>query len=154
MAQSASLIVGIGASAGGLAAFKSFLAHTPADSGMAFVLIQHLDPNHKSLLVELLGANSPIPVVAASDGAAVRENHVYVIPTNATLTIKEGLLRVETPAPARESRRPIDTFFASLAQNSGERAVGIVLAGIGSDGTIGIRAIKEAGWLDAGPGRV
>jgi two-component system, chemotaxis family, CheB/CheR fusion protein len=105
MAQSASLIVGIGASAGGLAAFKSFLAHTPADSGMAFVLIQHLDPSHKSLLVELLGANSPIPVVAASDGDAVRENHVYVIPPNATLTIKQGLLRVATPAPARESRR-------------------------------------------------
>jgi len=147
MAQSASLIVGIGASAGGLAAFKSFLAHTPADSGMAFVLIQHLDPSHKSLLVELLGANSPIPVVAASDGDAVRENHVYVIPPNATLTIKAGLLRVATPAPARESRRPIDTFFASLAQNSGERAVGIVLAGVGSDGTIGIRAIKENGGL-------
>jgi two-component system CheB/CheR fusion protein len=147
MAQSASLIVGIGASAGGLAAFKNFLAHTPADSGMAFVLIQHLDPSHKSLLVELLGANSPIPVVAASDGAAVRGNHVYVIPPNATLTIKEGLLRVASPAPARDSRRPIDTFFASLAQNSGERAVGIVLAGVGSDGTIGIRAIKENGGL-------
>jgi two-component system, chemotaxis family, CheB/CheR fusion protein len=147
MVQSASLIVGIGASAGGLAAFKNFLAHTPADSGMAFVLVQHLDPRHKSLLVELLGTSSPIPVVAASDGAAVRKNHVYVIPPNATLTIREGLLRVATPAPARESRRPIDTFFASLAQNSGERAVGIVLAGVGSDGTIGIRAIKENGGL-------
>ena len=141
------LVVGIGASAGGLAAFKRFLASTPADTGMAFVLVQHLDPHHKSLLVELLGAHSPIPVVTAKDGLAVKENCVFVIPPDATLTIKDGVLRLTTPAPAREHRRPIDTFFTSLAEDCGERAVGIVLAGVGSDGTIGIRTIKEHGGL-------
>ena len=94
------LVVGIGASAGGLAAFKGFLSETPADTGMAFVLVQHLDPHHKSLLVELLGAQSPIPVVAATDGAAVKENCVFVIPPDATLTIKDGVFQVATPAPA------------------------------------------------------
>jgi two-component system, chemotaxis family, CheB/CheR fusion protein len=141
------LVVGIGASAGGLAAFKSFLASTPADTGMAFVLVQHLDPHYKSLLVELLGTHSPIPVVAAKDGLAVKQNCVFVIPPDATLTIKDGVLRLTTPAPAREHRRPIDTFFKSLAEDCGERAVGIVLAGVGSDGTIGIRTIKEHGGL-------
>jgi two-component system, chemotaxis family, CheB/CheR fusion protein len=141
------LVVGIGASAGGLDAFKRFLASTPADTGMAFVLVQHLDPHHKSLLVELLGAHSPIPVVVAKDGLAVKQNCVFVIPPDATLTIKYGVLRLTTPAPAREHRRPIDTFFTSLAEDCGERAVGIVLAGVGSDGTIGIRIIKEHGGL-------
>jgi two-component system, chemotaxis family, CheB/CheR fusion protein len=114
---------------------------------MAFVLVQHLDPHHKSLLVELLGTHSPIPVVAAKDGLAVKQNCVFVIPPDATLTIKDGVLRLTTPAPAREYRRPIDTFFKSLAEDCGERAVGIVLAGVGSDGTIGIRTIKEHGGL-------
>jgi two-component system, chemotaxis family, CheB/CheR fusion protein len=141
------LVVGIGASAGGLAAFKRFLASTPADTGMAFVLVQHLDPHHKSLLVELLGTHSPIPVVAAKDGLAVKQNCVFVIPPDATLTIEDGILRLTTPAPAREHRRPIDTFFTSLAEDCGERGVGIVLAGVGSDGTIGIRIIKEHGGL-------
>ena len=141
------LVVGIGASAGGLAAFKRFLASTPADTGMAFVLVQHLDPHHKSLLVELLGAHSPIPVVTAKDGLVVKENCVFVIPPDATLTIEDGFLRLTTPAPAREHRRPIDTFFTSLAEDYGERAIGIVLAGVGSDGAIGIRTIKEHGGL-------
>jgi len=145
--QSPNLVVGIGASAGGLAAFKSFLAHTPADTGMAFVLVQHLAPDYKSLLVELLGAESPIPVVAAKDGLAVKENCVFVIPQDATLTILNEVLHLATPAPARELRRPIDTFFTSLAADCGERAVGIVLAGVGSDGTIGIKSIKEHGGL-------
>src|ERR1700752_645694 len=101
------LVVGIGASAGGLAAFKTFLANTPADTGMAFILVQHLDPHHKSLLVELLGAGAPIPVLEAADGVAIRKNSVFVIPPDATLTIKGGILRVVTPAPSRELRRPI-----------------------------------------------
>jgi two-component system, chemotaxis family, CheB/CheR fusion protein len=140
------LTVGIGASAGGLAAFKKFLANTPADTGMAFVLVQHLDPHHKSLLVELLGARAAIPVMEAADGIAVRENCVYVIPPDATLTIKDGILRVVTPAPPRELRRPIDTFFSSLA-DCGDKAVGIVLSGVGSDGALGVRKIKEQGGL-------
>lgn len=141
------LIVGIGASAGGLAAFKSFLANTPSDSGMGFVLVQHLDPYHKSLLVELLSANSPMPVVTATDGVAVKENCVYVIPPDATLTIENGALRLATPAPARQHRRPIDSFLVSLAEDQGECAVGIILSGVGSDGSLGIRAIKEHGGL-------
>lgn len=141
------LIVGIGASAGGLAAFKSFLDNVPADPGMGFVLIQHLDPHHKSMLVELLGSDSPMPVVTALDGTTVQKNCVYVIPPDATLTISEGVLRLATPAPARQQRRPIDSFFVSLAEDQGECAVGIVLAGTGSDGSIGIRAIKEQGGL-------
>ena len=111
------LVIGIGASAGGLAAFTAFLANTPADSGMAFVLVQHLAPDHKSLLVELLRAKSPVPVVTASDGLAVKENCVFVIPPDATLTIKDGILQLATPAPVREQRRPIDTFFSSLAED-------------------------------------
>ncbi len=145
--QSPRLVVGIGASAGGLAAFKAFLTNTPADTGVAFVLVQHLAPDHKSLLVELLSAQSPIPVVTASNGLAIRENCVFVIPPDATLTIRDGILHVATPAPVRELRRPIDTFFTSLAEDCGERAVGIVLAGVGSDGTIGIKSIKENGGL-------
>ena len=141
------LVVGIGASAGGLAAFRSFLANTPADIGMAFVLVQQLAPAHKSLLVELLSAHSPLPVVSACDGVTVKENCVYVIPPDATLTIHEGVLQLVSPAPAREHRRPIDTFFTSLAEDCGERAVGIVLAGVGSDGTDGVRSIKECGGL-------
>ena len=147
MSSPPALIVGIGASAGGLAAFKGFLRHTPPDTGMAFVLVQHLDPHHKSLLVELLGAESPIAVVAAKDGVAVKRDCVFVIPPDATLTIKDGILRLVTPAPVREHRRPIDSFFMSLAEDCGERAVGIVLAGVGTDGTIGIKAIKELGGL-------
>ncbi len=141
------LIVGVGASAGGLAAFKTFLANTPADSGMAFVLVQHLSPNHKSMLVELLGSQSPLSVVTAADGVSVKENCVYVIPPDTTLTIKQGVLQLETPAPAREHRRPIDTFLVSLAEDQGERAIGIVLSGVGSDGSVGIRSIKEHGGL-------
>ena len=141
------LVVGIGASAGGLAAFKSFLANTPADIGMAFVLVQHLSPTYKSILVELLGAHSQLPVVIAIDGVTVKENCVYVIPPDATLTIQDGMLQLVSPAPVRELRRPIDTFFTSLAEDCGERAVGIVLAGVGSDGTAGIRSIKECGGL-------
>ncbi len=142
-----SLIVGIGASAGGLAAFKSFLANMPPEPGMGFVLVQHLAPDHKSLLVELLGANSPLPVITVVDGVTVAQNCVYVIPPDATLTIKDGVLRLETPAPARQHRRPIDSFFMSLAEDQGECAVGIILSGVGSDGALGIRAIKAHGGL-------
>jgi two-component system CheB/CheR fusion protein len=141
------LVVGIGASAGGLAAFKAFLANTPADTGMAFVLVQHLDPHHKSLLVELLGAGASIPVLEAADGLAVHKNYAYVIPPDATLTIEGGKLRVVAPAPPRERRRPIDTFFASLAEDRGNKAVGIILSGVGSDGADGVRMISEHGGL-------
>lgn len=141
------LIVGIGASAGGLEAFKSFLTHTPANTGMAFVLVQHLSPDHKSMLTELLGRETEMGVVEAADGMEIRPNCVFVIPPNATLTIHGGHLKVTRPAPPRISRRPIDTFFQSLAADQGESAVAVILSGTGSDGALGLATIKEHGGL-------
>ncbi|MBL8268005.1 chemotaxis protein CheB [Steroidobacter sp.] len=141
------LVVGIGASAGGLEAFTTFFTHMPADSGMVFVLVQHLDPHHKSMLVDLLGRHTAMPVVEASNGVQLGANRIFIIPPNATLTLRGGMLRVSRPAPAREHRRPIDTFFASLAEDQGERAVCVVLSGTGSDGSLGLRKIKEHGGL-------
>ncbi|MBB4288721.1 two-component system CheB/CheR fusion protein [Rhizobium leguminosarum] len=141
------LIVGIGASAGGLEAFKAFFSHMPSDSGMAFVLVQHLAPDHRSMLSELLGKTTSMLVTEAVDGMTVIANQVFVIPPNATLTIESGVLRLEVPAPPREHRRPIDTFFSALADDQGENAVCIVLAGTGSDGALGLSAVKENGGL-------
>ena len=145
--QTGGLIVGIGASAGGLEAFKIFFEHLPQDSGMAFVLVQHLAPDHESLLADILGRGAPIPVVEASHGLRVEPNHVYVIPPDATLTIEGGQLVVCQPAPPRATRRPIDSFFASLAKDQGDNAVSIVLSGVGSDGSAGLAAVKESGGL-------
>ncbi|HYI40348.1 MAG TPA: chemotaxis protein CheB [Allosphingosinicella sp.] len=142
-----SLIVGIGASAGGLEAYRSFFAHMRADSGMAFVLVQHLSPDHESLLAELLGKATGMTVIQAADGMTVGPDCVYVIPPDATMTIDGGRLKIVRPAPSRDHRRPIDTFFGSLASDRGEHAVGIILSGTGSDGSIGVVAIKEQGGL-------
>ncbi len=141
------LIVGIGASAGGLEAFRTFFEHMPPDSGMTFVLIQHLSPDHKSILAELLGKTTDMTVTEAEDGAEVLPNHVFVIPPDATLTIANGRFVVVKPAPPRESRRPIDSFLFSLAQDQGENAVCVILSGIGSDGSLGLSSIKEHGGL-------
>lgn len=131
------LVVGIGASAGGLQAFKTFFANMPADSGMAFVLVQHLDPQHRSLLAELLRSSTTMEVAEAADRMPLAADHVYVIPPNATLEVEGGRLRVTRPAPAREHRRPVDAFFTTLAADQQERAVCIVLSGGGSDGAEG-----------------
>ena len=139
------LIVGIGASAGGLEAYRSFFSCMPADSGMAFVLVQHLAPDHKSMLAELLGKATTMKVVEATDGMIVEPNRVFVIPPDATMTIKNRRLKVDRPAPPREYRRPIDTFMQSLAEDQGENAISIILSGTGSDGTLGLTAIKEHG---------
>lgn len=128
-------------------AFKVFFANMPIDSGMAFVLVQHLDPQHRSMLVELLSSATAMPVVEATDGLRVAADHVYVIPPNATLRIAEGKLHVLKPAPAREHRRPVDTFFMSLAEDQEENAVCVILSGGGSDGTEGLQEIKEHGGL-------
>ncbi len=144
---SSPLIVGIGASAGGLEAFKAFFAEMPPDSGMAFVLIQHLAPDHLSMLTELLGQVTSMPVVEAENQMEVVPDHVYVIPPNATLTLQDGLLIVSKPAPPREYRRPIDTFLFSLAEEQGENAVCIILSGTGSDGALGLTAVKEHGGI-------
>ena len=141
------LTVGIGASAGGLLAFREFLTHMPSDSGMAFILVQHLDPHHGSMLVDLLRPQTAMPVVEAVDGMRIAPNRVHVIPPDATLAVEGRTLRVTRPAPPREQRWPIDTFFASLGRDQRERAVCIVLAGTGSDGARGLRTVKEHGGL-------
>ncbi|MEO5566592.1 MAG: chemotaxis protein CheB [Luteimonas sp.] len=143
----APLIVGIGASAGGLEAFTSFLCNMPAESDMGFVLVQHLAPTHDSMLAELLGRHTSMPVIEAAEGMKVEPRHVYVIPPDATLTIVDGVLQLNKPAPPRQYRWPIDTFFTSLAEDQGDCAVSIVLSGTGSDGARGLRAVKEHGGL-------
>ena len=141
------LIVGIGASAGGLVAYQAFFTAMPADSGMAFVLVQHLDPNYDSALADILGQYTTMPVSKAEDGTVAAANTVTVIPPNAILKIENGVLRVAKPITATARRSSVDTFLVSLAQDQGENAVGIILAGYGSDGTIGVAAIKECGGL-------
>ena len=141
------LIVGIGASAGGLEAFRAFFSQMPADDDFAFVLIQHLSPEHVSALADIVGRSTSMVVTDAVDGQRVLAKHVYVIPPDATLTIADGRLRVSTPAPPRPQRWPINTFFTSLAEDQGDCAVCIVLSGTGSDGARGLRAVKEHGGL-------
>lgn len=141
------LVVGIGASAGGLEAFQRFFSSLPPEPGMAFVLVQHLDPNHDSIMPELLAKSTSMPVRSVVDETPVQPDHVYVIPPNATLTIEAAVLRVQTPLEARGHRTPIDNFFRSLAEDQGEVAVCIILSGTGSDGTLGLRAVKEHGGL-------
>ncbi|MBK8906935.1 MAG: PAS domain-containing protein [Rhodospirillales bacterium] len=138
-------MVGIGASAGGLEAMKELLAAMPDDTGAFFVFVQHLDPDHKSMQAELLGRCTSMAVLDAEDGMAADANRLVIIPPNATLTISGGVLRLARPAPPRTHRTPIDTFFRSLASDQGERAIAIVLSGTGSDGTHGLKAVKEAG---------
>jgi two-component system CheB/CheR fusion protein len=141
------LIVGIGASAGGLGAFTSFLANMPVDSGMAFILIQHLSPDHRSILTDLLAKITSMPVLEAIDGVPVEPNQVFVIPPDCTLTLKDRRISISRPAPPRERRRPIDTFFFSLAEDQGENAICIVLSGTGTDGSLGLKTVKESGGL-------
>ena len=141
------LVVGIGASAGGLEAFRAFFAHLPPDSGMAFVLVQHLSPDHESMLTEILSRDTLIPVIVAEHGMRLEPNRVHVIPPDATLTIEKSFLVIVKPAPPRSSRRPIDSFFTSLAKDQGENAVSIVLSGVGSDGSAGLASVKESGGL-------
>ena len=142
-------IVGIGASAGGLAAFELFFSHLPAGSEneLAFVLVQHLSPDHKSLLADLVQRFTHITVVTAEDGVDVQKGHAYVIPPNQDLSISQGKLRLTQPITTHGLRLPIDFFFRSLAEDQGELAVGIILSGTGTDGTQGLKSIKEAGGL-------
>jgi two-component system CheB/CheR fusion protein len=140
-------IVGIGASAGGFEAFSELLKFLPTDTGMAFVLVQHLDPKHKSQLTELLGRSATLPVIEAKDNVEVAPDHVYVIPANARITISDGRLRVWPRKENELPPMPIDAFFRSLAAEQQDRAIGIVLSGTGTDGTLGIEAIKGEGGI-------
>jgi two-component system CheB/CheR fusion protein len=141
------VIVGVGASAGGLKAFRQLFAAAASDSGICFVVIQHLDPTHESALTELLALESSIPVTEVAGDTRPVANHVYVIPPNKYLVIEDGVLRLIVPPESRGSRKAIDYFFRSLANDQCENAVGIVLSGTGTDGTAGLRAIKQAGGL-------
>ena len=141
------LIAALGASAGGLEAFEKFFARMPVDAGFAFVIVQHLSPDHPSALSELVGRFTRMPVEQVRDNTKVLPNRVYIIPPNSTLTIKNHILRVATPAEPRGRRTPIDSLFTSLAEDCGEKAVCIVLSGTGTDGTLGLRAIKEHGGM-------
>ena len=136
-------VVGIGASAGGLEALEKFLGHVPQKSGMAFVIIQHLDPTHKGIMVEILQRITTMKVIQAGDGMKVQPDYVYVIPPNKDMSILHGTLHLFDPLEPRGMRLPIDFFFRSLAEDRQQGSIAVVLSGMGSDGTMGIRAIKE-----------
>jgi two-component system CheB/CheR fusion protein len=140
-------VVGIGASAGGLAAFEAFFSAMPPEPGMAFVMVQHLDPNHKSILTDLIGRYTRMSVYEVRNEMAVRPNCVYVIPPNRDMVFQGDTLLLLEPTEPRGHRLPIDSFFKSLAGSKQEWAVGIVLSGTGSDGTKGVRAIKARGGM-------
>ena len=145
-------IVGIGASAGGVEALEQFFKSLPAGNGLAFVVVTHLPPDRESLLSEILGRATRMPVVEARDGDKVEAEHVYVLPPSAILTIRGGRLRLRRTGPTDRERAPIDIFFTSLAEDQAEHAIGIVLSGGGHDGTLGLKAIKENGGLTIAQG--
>jgi two-component system CheB/CheR fusion protein len=136
-------VIGIGASAGGLEALELFLQHVPAGSGLAFVIVQHLDPTHKGILPELLQRATGMRVVQVRDRTQVRPDCVYVIPPNKDMSILHGVLHLLDPTEPRGLRLPINSFLRSLAQDRKEHSIGVILSGMGSDGTLGLRAIKE-----------
>lgn len=140
-------IVGVGASAGGLQAFERLLRHLPMDTGMAFLLVQHLDPKHESRLAELLARATSMPVAEVRDGMRVRPNRVYVIPPDSDMHLRAGTLRLQPRKDAAAQHRPIDVLFRSLANVQKNKAVGIILSGAASDGTAGVKAIKGEGGI-------
>jgi len=142
-------IVGIGASAGGLEALEKFLAQVPPGSGLAFVVVQHLDPTVEDLLPELLQRITPMTVLQVLDRVQIRPDCVYVIPPNKDLAVRAGVLHLSVPAAARGLRLPIDHFLQSLAEDLGARSVGVILSGMGADGCQGLRAIRAQGGLGA-----
>ncbi|MRR15526.1 MAG: chemotaxis protein CheB [Deltaproteobacteria bacterium] len=136
-------IIGIGASAGGLEAIEAFLRNVPEKSGMAFVIVQHLDPTHKGIMVELLQRATSMRVVQVRDRMAIESDTVYVIPPNKDMCILRRALHLLPPIAQRGLRLPIDFFFRSLADDLQDRSIGVILSGMGSDGTLGLRTIKE-----------
>ena len=145
--ESSPYVVGIGASAGGLEALEAFFDNVPKPGGMAFVVIQHLSPDFKSLMDELLARHTDLPIHLVEDGMRVEADHVYLIPPKKEMIIAGGKLLLSERDRQHELTLPIDVFFRSLAQDCGRRAVAIVLSGGGSDGSRGVRAIHEAGGL-------
>ena len=140
-------IVGIGASAGGLEAFTQLLKHLPLDTGFGFVLVQHLDPQHESALTQLLARATAMPVHEVTNNLRVEANHVYIIPPNTTLGITGGVLKLQPRTKTGLAPRSIDNFFETLARDLHERAIGVILSGSATDGTLGLEAIKAEGGL-------
>ncbi|HSO45246.1 MAG TPA: chemotaxis protein CheB, partial [Rhodoferax sp.] len=145
-ASSASFpIVGIGASAGGLTALEQFLSHVPPNCGLGIVVVQHRDPHSEGMLVELLQRHTPMPVQQVADQMPVEPDHVYVIPPGFDLSLMHGVLQLFEPTESRGLRQPIDFFFKSLADDRQHNSIGVILSGMGSDGTLGLQAIRQAG---------
>jgi two-component system CheB/CheR fusion protein len=138
-------VIGVGASAGGLEAFKRLIRAIPESSGMAFILVQHLEPSHESLLADILQKGTLIPVEEITDNIHIEPNHIYIIPANKLLTASEGRLHLASRFPPNAKNMPIDLFFTSLAEVYQERAIGVVLSGTATDGTLGLKAIREHG---------
>jgi two-component system CheB/CheR fusion protein len=146
-------IVGIGASAGGIEAFRLLFGHMPPDSGMAFIVMLHRPPESNSVLSGVLGRWTSMPVLDASDGTPIEPNHVYVPPPHCIVTVADGRISAEQPPDKDRIYHPIDGFFDSLGTAAGELAVGIVLSGTGSDGALGLKALKERGGLTIAQGK-
>lgn len=143
-------IVGIASSAGGITALKSFFMHTPSKTGMAFVVIQHLESTFESKLVELLQPDTQMKVFQAGDRLEISPNCIYVIPPDSDLTIKDGVLYLVNRPSQHRLHLPADFFFQALAEDKGDLAIGVILSGMGSDGTLGLQAIKKRnGWTFA-----
>lgn len=141
------LVVGVGASAGGIQAVRELFSQVVPDSGLAYVLVMHLDPEHESFLAELIGGYARIPAVEVEDGMPLMPDRLHVIPPNTELTVRNGILFLAEPSEHRGLRMPIDRFLQSLAEDAGDRAVAVILSGTGSDGTLGVRAIKGLGGM-------
>jgi two-component system CheB/CheR fusion protein len=146
-AENKFLVVGLGASAGGIKALKEFFAHVPADSGMAYVVILHLSPDHDSQLAAVLQQTAAIPVTQVAGRVRVEPNHVYVIAPNQSLEINDGHLSLSEITRIEERRAPVDIFFRTLAQSHESRAVSVVLSGTGADGSMGMKRVKEKGGI-------
>jgi two-component system CheB/CheR fusion protein len=140
-------VVGIGASAGGLEAFTELLKHLPLDTGLAFVLVQHLDPQHESALTQLLARATSLPVREVTNNLRVEANNVYIIPPNTTMSMARGVLKLRPRQQSRTPTRSIDSFLESLAQDPRERSIGVILSGTATDGTLGLEAIKAEGGI-------
>jgi two-component system CheB/CheR fusion protein len=138
-------VVGIGASAGGLDALTKLVSALPANGGMAYILVQHLDPDHKSLLAELLSNHTTMPVLQAAQNAIINPDHIYCIPAGFYLSVSEGMLHLSKPTAAHGARMPIDFLLKSMADNDGGSAIGIVLSGTATDGTLGAKALHDSG---------
>ena len=140
-------VVGIGASAGGLDASKKLVGALPPGTGMAFILVQHLDPTRQSMVAELLAHETSMPVRQATDGMLIERDRLYVIPPGTYLSVANGALRLSEPQAHHGARLPFDFLLHSLAAEYGENAVCVVLSGTGADGSLGLKAVKESGGL-------